>query len=895
VHPRTTSRLRIAPYPAVALAALSLALSTRAAGSDRPPLPVLVLHSYHAGFTWTDLEMKGIRDELRAHHPEIDLQVEYLDAKRHPDPAVTALFADLLAVKLHGIAFPVVIATDNAALEFALDVRPVLFPGAPVVFCGVNGPPEAAIRGRGRVTGVEERWDPGGTLRAIARMQPSVRDVLVVHDQTESGRGTRAEVEAIIPSFQDRLRFWFLRPQSLDATLREVETLPDSWAVLLMGYNVDFDGKLIDSADTGPLLAGHSRVAVYTMDQTRFGGGVVGGDLLSGEQQGRIAAQLAGRILDGTPVEAIPIVREPVALPRFDYAALKRFGISPGDLPRGSEVVHTPTSFYEKYRYRIWGLVAFGAAWMGLSAALAVYVLSRRRLERERARAVEALRGSEERFRALIENATDIITVEDAGGQTLFWSPSAVETLGWTGAEMQGRSMLDLAHADDHAPAERAMEALRGKEGATARVTVRVRHKDGSWRTLEIFARNRLGDPAVQGIVVNGRDLTEQRLLEEQVQQSQKLESIGRLAGGVAHDFNNLLTVILSGAESLKHEMGRDPRGDREIAEEIASAGTRARDLTRQLLAFARRQVISPVPLDLNDVLRQSHRLLERTLGEDVELTARLEPGLWPVRCDPGQIQQVILNLAVNARDAMPNGGRLTIETANVDLDDCMAALHDSAPAGPHVRLAVRDSGHGMSPEVRAHVFEPFFTTKPVGKGTGLGLATVYGIVKQNDGHILLETGPGQGTTFEILLPRTSEAELAQRPPSCPSAHRSSGTETILVVEDDAQVRDVTVRAVRSAGYRVLVASGGPDALEVAARETSLRLLITDVVMPGMNGRDVAEALRGRRPGLRVLYVSGYTQDAIAERGVLQENVDFLQKPFTAASLLERVRAALDA
>ncbi len=454
--------------------------------------------------------------------------------------------------------------------------------------------------------------------------------------------------------------------------------------------------------------------------------------------------------------------------------------------------------------------------------------------------------------------------------------------------------MLELTHPDDHQHAARALTALLAKDGATARVTLRVRHKDLSWRTLEVFARNRLHNPAVQGIVVNGRDVTEQRQLQEQVQQSQKLESIGRLAGGIAHDFNNLLTVILSGTESLQREIGQGLPPNLEVVEEIGSAGEPARDLTRRLLAFARRQVIAPVPLDLNTVMRSSERLLRRSLGEDVQLVVNLQPALWAVRCDPSQIEQVILNLAVNARDAIPNGGELTIETANIEVDESLPDLHPWMRARSYVRLAVRDSGHGMSADVLAHVFEPFFTTKPVGKGTGLGLATVYGIVKQNEGDILVDSAPGKGTAFEILLPRFPDAALAAAQPLAPVGS-SRGTETVLVVEDDPQVRDVTARAIRAGGYHVLVATDGRDALNVVAHEQGVRLLVTDVIMPGMSGREVADQLRCRYPELRVLYVSGYTQDAIAQRGVLEARVDFLPKPFTASVLLGRVRAVLDA
>jgi PAS domain S-box-containing protein len=395
-------------------------------------------------------------------------------------------------------------------------------------------------------------------------------------------------------------------------------------------------------------------------------------------------------------------------------------------------------------------------------------------------------------------------------------------------------------------------------------------------------------------VVVYVRDVTEQRRAEEQFRQAQKMEAIGQLAGGVAHDFNNLLTVILGCAEALKQAVDSGSPPEVEDIAEIRAAGQRASELTRQLLAFARKQVTTPVPLDLNALVPGAEKLLRRVLGEDIKLAATLQPDLWTVRCDPGQIEQVILNLAVNARDAMPGGGKLTIETRNVEIGADLVAPHPWMRTGPHVLLAVRDSGQGMSPEVKARIFEPFFTTKPQGKGTGLGLATVYGIVKQSEGYILVESEPGWGTTFEIYFPRVMEAPVAAAPPGRATAMR--GTETVLVVEDDPQVREVTIRSLRSGGYRVLVAAGGREALDVEASEQGpLHLLVSDVVMPGLSGPETADELRRRRPELRVLFVSGYTRDAVIQRGVHDAGIELLPKPFTASSLLSRVRAVLDA
>jgi two-component system, cell cycle sensor histidine kinase and response regulator CckA len=378
----------------------------------------------------------------------------------------------------------------------------------------------------------------------------------------------------------------------------------------------------------------------------------------------------------------------------------------------------------------------------------------------DRKRAEELLRQSEARFRALIEKSIDMISVLDAEGRVRFWSPSASEGLGWSAQEMMGRAVAEHIHADDVAQGVNALRAIHDRPGTVSQARIRFRHRDGSWRLVEARARNLLHDPAVEGIVVNSRDVTEQRRLEEQFHEAQKMESIGRLAGGVAHDFNNLLTVVLSCSDALLDDLPPASPA-REDAQEIRAAAQRARDLTRQLLAFARRQDTAPIPLDLGEVVRGAERLVRRLVGSDVHLVTSLQPDPWSVRCDPGQVEQVLLNLAANARDAMPGGGTLTVEVANAMVAEGDASARPGLRPGSHVRLAVRDTGTGMSPDVKRHMFEPFFTTKPQGKGTGLGLATVYGIVEQNGGFILVDSEPGRGTTFELYFPRVAAGARA--------------------------------------------------------------------------------------------------------------------------------------
>jgi two-component system cell cycle sensor histidine kinase/response regulator CckA len=548
-------------------------------------------------------------------------------------------------------------------------------------------------------------------------------------------------------------------------------------------------------------------------------------------------------------------------------------------------------------------LRAFTMALLLVPFALLAFGLLRAIPLRAIHRGEEALRASEARFRALTEHSTDMTMVFDEGNHVQYWSPSATETLGWTAEEVMGRRIEDLGilHPEDAPAIVVASQTHRSGNRDVLTVVARHRHKNGSWRLIEGSGRNMLADPAIRGVVVNARDVTEERRIEEQFRQAQKLESIGRLAGGVAHDFNNLLTVILSCSEGIREAQAEGRPIDPEDVQQIREAGERARDFTGQLLAFARKQVISPVPLDLNDVLRNGERLLRRVLGEDIALEIHAQAGLWLVLCDPGQMEQLLLNLAANARDAMPHGGTLVIETRNARVDpgaaDANPDTNPGATSGQWVNLVVRDSGSGMTTDVQERIFEPFFTTKELGKGTGLGLATVHGIVTQNGGRVLVESQPGLGTTFEVRFPRTLvDARSNAAPSPVPVPAPARGSETILVIEDDPRVRAVTVRALRAAGHRVLVAGNGAEALGIAeGNPGGLHLVVTDVVMPGMSGRAVVDALRSRRPGLPALFVSGYPQEVIARRGVLDTGIEFLAKPFTPSSLVARVRAILDA
>jgi PAS domain S-box-containing protein len=515
--------------------------------------------------------------------------------------------------------------------------------------------------------------------------------------------------------------------------------------------------------------------------------------------------------------------------------------------------------------------------------------------------AEEAVRASEARKAAILEAALDAIVTIDAAGKVQEYNPAAERLFGHAAADARGKDLVELvvpAGSRDVfqqalAECQASNEPLAGK-----RLELTLTRADGGEAPVEL-AVTRIRTGALPMFTCHVRDLRERRKAEEalkraeeQFRQSQKMEAVGRLAGGVAHDFNNLLTVITGYAQVLLRKLPADDpsRGPVEL---IGKAGNRAADLTRQLLAFSRRQMLEPKVLDLNSVCSDLSKMLRRMIGEDIELATIPGADLRRIKADPGQVEQAIMNLVVNARDAMPQGGKLTIETRNVDLDATYARTHPEVTPGPYVLLAISDNGCGMDEATKARIFEPFFTTKEVGKGTGLGLAMVYGVVKASGGHVAVYSEVGHGTSFKIYLPATEEKLAAAAPPPRPAAP-PPGKGTVLLVEDEDMVRTLSRAVLQEQGYTVLEARHGREAIGLPGADLdNVELTVTDVVMPGMDGRDLAQQLLRRKPNMKVLYVSGYTDNAIIRSGMLEPGTAFLEKPFTPEVLARKVHEML--
>jgi PAS domain S-box-containing protein len=531
-----------------------------------------------------------------------------------------------------------------------------------------------------------------------------------------------------------------------------------------------------------------------------------------------------------------------------------------------------------------------------LHSALTATLIREQELEQSSAackRVEAALRDSEERYRLITENSSDLISLIDLEGEgfRIYVSPSYQAMLGYEPAELIGPLQPEIVHPDDRNSVIEQYDQLAAS--GKARVTYRMRHRDGSWRWIELQATAIRQQGRYYGITV-GRDVSDRKHLEAQLMQSQRLESVGRLAGGVAHDFNNLLTAIMGNTDLARDSLPAEHPARADL-DEVAKSSERAAELTRQLLAFARRQIIEPHVLDLNQLILDMNKLLRRLIGAHIDLIVRTDPSLGRIRADRGQIEQIVVNLAVNARDAMPAGGTLTIETRIVQLDHDYAHRHISVSPGRYVMLAVSDTGTGMDEETQAQIFEPFFSTKAPGRGTGLGLATCYGIVKQHGGNIWPYSEPGHGSTFKIYLPEV-EAPVEHFPLPAIADDLPRGAETILLAEDEPSVRMLAARVLRAQGYTVVEAENGDAALELARAwtESPLDLLLTDIVMPHMSGKMLSGHIRTLFPTSAVLFISGYTDSAIVHHGQLDPGIVFLQKPFSPAALAHKVREVLD-
>jgi len=843
-----------------------------------PPSSVLILNSYDQGYSWTDGEVAGIRSVLGNSPSWVQLSVEYLDWRQFPSQQNHDQVEKLLQTRYGASKPDVLIVTDNPALDFALDHRSSLFAGVPIVFCGINDYQTSLLRGAKDVTGIAEEIDPAGTLALALRLHAHASSVYVIMDFTEAGIAVRRTIQNVVPEFQDRAAFTF----SPDATVAEimdtVAALPGNTIILAGPFTRDKDGVLIDMPEFIAELARHTALPIYGVYEQGLGQGVVGGVLTSPQLEGAKAGDLVARILAGEPAGSIPVVTRQSTHVAFDWNRLETFGIPASSLPVGATVINRPVTILDTNRR----LVVFTIVVM-LLLVLGIVFLGINDVRRERAEA-RALR-----LATAIEQAAEAIAITDPSGTVTYVNPAFEHATGFSDAESRGRNIRGLLGDEVAVPLERrAEEHLTAYDSWKKKITS-VR-KDGSLVELDLTVSPVRGPgDEVANYTYVGRDITQEAALEEQLRQSQKLEGIGLLAGGVAHDFNNILTGILGYANMLEPDAAPGSTMQ-EGLHVIQQAAERAAELTKQLLSFARRGKRQNTTVDLNSTILEVVSLLTRTVNKNISVTEHFDTDQATVLGDPGQLQQIVLNLAINGRDAMPQGGSLTFRTRRQRLNVEQLMAHPGAEPGVFVALSVSDTGVGIEKKNLRRIFEPFFTTKDVDKGTGMGLAMVYGIVKAHKGFIDVQSDIGKGTTFTVYVPTTDVVPTTVHAANLPR----KGHGRILVVDDEEVVRKLTREMLHRAGYDVVTAIGTTEAVAwYRAHPHEADLVIIDMVMPGKDGQECFKALKAINPDVRAILSTGYGLDGHAQDTLDAGMVGYVQKPYHMQDLVTAVADAL--
>ena len=859
------------------------------------PLNVLILCSYHIGHIWTDQELQAQMQTLISTFPAVEIHVEFLDWKRFPQSGRIAEKWAYIGGKYRSIPLQVVIVNDNVALEGAIAMREHIFPGVPIVFAGINGYADIAPGLPQNVTGVAEEVDPAATLSLALALHRKTRTVVIITDQTESGIATRREVQrALLKIERNDIDFIFTDTLTMPELCAYLGTLPGKTLVYMTYFNWDRTGRFYGHEESVELVTAASVAPVYHSYDFALGRGIVGGRLLSGWAHGEAAANLAVRILQGEHADDIPPLLTSPCPALFDAEVMKRFGLRPGDLPPDAVLINVTETVWNRYKKQITALLGFIIAQMVIIGVLLASVRARRRAEAR-------LRESEFRFRTIYDGVYEAILILDCHtGVIIDGNRQVSELFGSAAAELRGKELGTLG-ADRQPPDSPTIRERIGQIHAGAPQSFLWQVKNSRGEPFWVEATMQMATLGKdQHILVTLRDVSDRiqaeaqrAALERDLRQAEKMEAIGRLAGGIAHDFNNQLAGIMGYTQLLLTDPAL-PEDYREDLQRIESAARHSSHLTAHLLAFARKGAFVNETLDVHMQIRETVNLLTRSVDKRIEFVTRLEAASSLLCGDASQIHSALLNLGINGCDAMASGGALTYATTNVSFSrpEALSESFTLAP-GAYVRVAVTDTGTGIAPEVVKHIFEPFFTTKETGKGTGLGLAAVFGTMKTHGGAVQVVSQPGQGSTFYLFFPVSlsgvQQEDNAMVPPApVAGAH-------ILVIEDELVVRQAAVALLTRLGYRSTVCSSADEALAFyRVQYQTIDAVLMDMVMPGHGGSEVFHCLRSINPSCRVVIFSGYALNDDIQALIDNGAIGFIQKPFNIVHLAQKLGGALE-
>lgn len=828
---------------------------------------VLYINSYHPGYQWSDEILKGIRNVLHDSKYKIDLQIEYMDTKKYLyEPVNNSLFT-LYKEKFVNEDFDVIIVSDNHAYNFVIEHRKDLFPGIPLVFCGMNNYESADISS-GNLTGIVENFDLLNTLNVARKLHPDKTKMVVVGDQSITGRSIEQQVYMMLEDYEAPLEveFWF--KLSLDETKQKVERLPDDTFLFFSPWYQTIKGKFYTAEEVMEDIYSHSSVPIYTTWEFLLGHGAVGGSLLSGLHHGRIAAEMALRILGGEHADSIPVIVEPSGTYKFDYEVMKKLNIDQSLLPEGSVIINSPKAFYEMPKDVFWTIVVSFLLLVIVLITLVFTMVERRRVQRK---VLEQLSFQE----TLMDTIPQLVSWKDPSGTYLGANQTFSEFFGIeTPKGMISKYTKDVITDNDYVKwsveADRNVVELQ-KEYRKQRKKIIDSNGNAGWLEVNKVPLRDQGGRII-GILTTAENVTKEQNLEKQLLQSQKMEAIGTLAGGIAHDFNNILTSILNSTELALGDVEGDTQTAKDL-ERVLKAARRGSQVVKQILSFSRPSKEGFRPTDLTVVCQEVLSLMDASLPSNISIHSAMPDSIILVDADPTQIHQVILNLCTNAYHALrENGGKIHVNVEEEEVDGELAVAMNIDP-GPYLKICVSDNGFGIQPEIIDNIFDPFFSTKDITEGTGLGLSVVHGIVKSHQGGVRVKSRLAEGTQFEIYLPKSDKKNIDTNEVK-EASH--SGILSILFVEDDEDQLDSVPRVLTGFGHSVKAVNDPLKALEMIEEQGEIfDLVISDYDMPTMRGTRLAERL----PHLPFIIVSG-RDDAISASMPHKNICKVLIKPY---------------